>query len=88
VSSFENHFIKFGQAYGTGTYGGQSYSCPETMTHCQQETVNPPNTGFFGSPDAAMSVASGALLVAIAVAGAIYVIVSRVKRNKKAHKTE
>lgn len=78
----------FAQAYGGDSYGQQLYSdCEQTPEGCipvTQTTTTAPNTGFLGlTPDAAVASLSGALLVAIAVAGAIYVIVARRRADKK-----
>ncbi len=73
----------FAQAYGTSTYGEQSYSCNDTDSCVTGSTEAAPNTGFLGlTPDAAVASIGGALLVAIALAGAIYVIVSRGRARK------
>ena len=82
----------FAQAYGTSTYGDQTYSCTPADQACATAppaanptptTESAPNTGFLGmSQDAAIASAGGALLVAIAIAGAVYVVISRI-RNKK-----
>lgn len=85
MASFEKYLTIFGQAYGTDSYGAEIYSCEQTDTVCIEQAQSgaaAPNTGFFGSSDAALATTGGALLVAIAIAGAIFVIVSRVKRNK------
>lgn len=76
----------FAQAYGTDTYGGQTYSCVEGDTSCATgtSTEGAPNTGFLGmSQDAAIASGAGALLVAIAIVGSVFVIVSRRRANKK-----
>lgn len=80
-----NTHLFFAQAYGGDAYGTQVYSdCQQTNEGCVPiSTTQAPNTGFLGlSPDAAVASASGALLVAIAIAGAVYVIVSRRKSRK------
>lgn len=79
---------KFAQAYGVEQYGQQEYSyCEQTPEGCvpvNTTTATPPNTGFLGlSSDAAVASLSGALLVAIAIAGAVYVIVSRRRASKR-----
>lgn len=74
-------FTTFGQAYGSDTYSAQEYGCVEGQASCQTEAA--PNTGFFSSPDAALATSAGALLVALAIVGIVYVIVSRIKYNKK-----
>lgn len=75
------------QAYGSDTYGSEVYSnCQQTADGCIPitSTENPPNTGFLGlSPDAAIASASGALLVAVALVGIVYVFVSRARSRKK-----
>lgn len=76
----------FAQAYGVDSYGGQTYSCQENDTACIQGTSaeGAPNTGFMGlSQDAAIASGAGALLLAIAIVGSIFVIVSRRRANKK-----
>lgn len=79
----------FGQAYGVDSYGKQQYSCAEGDTACieaaQTSTeTTAPNTGFMGMPvDAALGTAAGALLVTFAVLGAVYVVVGRIRHNKK-----
>jgi len=76
----------FAQAYGTDTYGGQTYSCTGTETNCVQgtSTEGAPNTGFLGmSQDAAIASGAGALLIAIALVGSIFVVASRRRANKK-----
>jgi hypothetical protein len=75
----------FAQAYGTDSYGGQTYSyCQQTPEGCVGITEGAPNTGFLGlSQDAALASASGALLIAIAIAGAVFMIVSRRRRALK-----
>ena len=86
------HSTLFAQAYGAESYGQQEYSyCEQTPEGCvpvatTTSTSQPaaPNTGFFGlSQDAAIGSISGALLVAVAVAGAVYVVVSRRRAAKK-----
>jgi len=75
----------FAQAYGGDSYGTQTYNgCEQTSEGCVVTTATQaPNTGFLGlSPDAAIASGSGALLVAVAIAGAIYVLVSRRRTNK------
>jgi hypothetical protein len=70
--------------YGDSSYGTEIYSCQNAAECEQQATVGAPNTGFMGmSESAVVATSAGALLVAIAVIGAIYVIVSRIRRNKK-----
>ncbi len=78
----------FAQAYGGESYGSQVYSdCVQTSEGCvptTTSTAGAPNTGFLGlSPDAAVASAGGALLVAIAVVGTVYVVLSRRRSNKK-----
>lgn len=74
------------QAYGMGSYNEEVYSsCEITADGCIPVTAAAPNTGFLGlSPDAAIASASGALLVAIAIAGAVYVFASRARKKKAA----
>lgn len=73
----------FAQAYGTSTYGEQSYSCNDNNSCVTGATEGAPNTGFLGlTPDAAVASIGGALLVAITIAGAIYVVVSRGRARK------
>ena len=75
----------FAQAYGGDSYGAQVYNgCEQGSEGCVVTTgTQAPNTGFFGlSPDAAIASGSGALLVAVAIAGAVYVLVSRRRTNK------
>lgn len=68
--------------YGDSAYGSQIYSC-QTTAECEQ-TVAPPNTGFMGmSESAVIATSAGALLVAIALVGAVFVIAARIRRNKK-----
>lgn len=58
------HQSLFAQAYGSSTYGGQTYSCPTSDTTCTTGTTTEtaPNTGFFGlSQDAAIASGAGAL---------------------------
>ncbi len=77
----------FAQAYGTSTYGEQVYSCSDNSSCATGTTEAAPNTGFLGlTPDAAIASMGGALLVAVAIAGAIYVVVSRTRSHKKAQK--
>lgn len=72
-------------SYGDSAYGSQVYSC-QTAADCEQ-TVAPPNTGFMGmSESAAIATSAGALLVAIALVGAVFVIVARIRRNKKSER--
>lgn len=77
----------FAQAYGTDSYGQQAYSCADgngCTTIVNPTTEAAPNTGFLGlTPDAAVASIGGALLVAIAIAGAVYIIVSRARSRKK-----
>lgn len=73
--------------YGDQVYGSQVYSdCKQTADGCEPittGTTTAPNTGFLGmSPDAAIASLSGALLLAIAIAGTIYIFVSRARRKK------
>lgn len=80
------------QAYGTDTYNNSTYSCATTDTACIEATQNgttttttetAPNTGFFGlSQDAALATMAGAMLVALAIVGVVFVIVGRVKARK------
>lgn len=81
------------QAYGSGSFGDEQYGdCQITSDGCvpitsggtTTTTETAPNTGFLGmSQDAAIASAAGALLVAIAIVGAIYVIVARRRNSKK-----
>ena len=83
--TFKNGLL-FAQAYGTDNYGTEVYSnCEQTPEGCIPITeTSAPNTGFLGlTPDAALASASGALLVAIAIVGAMYVIFSRRRATKK-----
>lgn len=83
--TFKNNFI-FAQAYGTDAYSQNVYSyCKQTSDGCVPiQTTGAPNTGFLGlSQDAAIASVGGALLVAVAVAGAITVLVSRRRAHKK-----
>ena len=75
----------FAQAYGSDAYGAQTYSCPENQTTCVQGTTEgAPNTGFLGlSQDAAIASGAGALLIAIALVGTAFVLLSRRRANKK-----
>lgn len=80
------HQSLFAQAYGTSSYGGQTYSCPTSDTTCTTGTTTEtaPNTGFFGlSQDAAIASGAGALLIAIAIVGSVFVVISRRRANKK-----
>lgn len=71
----------FAQAYGTDSYGAQTYSCQEGETACT--TVEAPNTGFLGmSQDVAVGFGVGSLLVVVAIISTAVVLVSRAKRNK------
>ena len=76
----------FAQAYGGDGYGAQLYGgCEQTSEGCipVTTTAETPNTGFMGlSPDAAIASASGALLVAVAIVGVVYVLLSR-RRSRK-----
>ena len=77
--------VFFAQAYGGDEYGAQFYSgCEQTSEGCiPVTTTQSPNTGFMGlSPDAAIASASGALLIAVAVVGIVYVVLSR-RRSRK-----
>lgn len=72
-------------SYGDSAYGSQIYSC-QTTAECEQ-SVAPPNTGFMGmSESAAIATSAGALLVAIALVGAVFVIIARIRRNKKSER--
>lgn len=76
----------FAQAYGANAFGEQTYSCAENDTACIQGTTaeGAPNTGFLGlSQDAAIASGAGALLIAIALVGSVFVISSRRRANKK-----
>ncbi len=76
----------FAQAYGTDAFGEQTYSCQQNDTACIQgtSTEGAPNTGFLGlSQDAAIASGAGALLIAIALVGSIFVVASRRRANKK-----
>jgi len=80
--------IVFAQAYGSGTYGTQTYSCQEanTCTTTTAPTEGAPNTGFLGlSQDAAIASLAGAVLVAVAIIGSIFVVISRHRATKKKH---
>jgi hypothetical protein len=71
-------------SYGQSSYGTETYSC-QTAADCEETVVGAPNTGFMGmSESAVIATSAGALLVAIAVVGALYVIVARIRRHKKA----
>lgn len=83
MSLLYKQFTIFGQAYGTTTYGAEQYSCADGETACQTQVVGAPNTGFFTNTDAVLATTAGALLVAVAVVGAIFVLVARVKRKNK-----
>jgi hypothetical protein len=89
-SSKTNAF--FAQAYGTDAYGAQAYSCAPGEATCSTSVdsgVGAPNTGFLGmSQDAAIASLSGAVLLAFAIAGAIFVVVSRNRAAKKSHKEQ
>lgn len=82
----------FAQAYGTSTYGAQEYSCVPGDTACAtgvETSVGAPNTGLFGmSQDAAIASLGGAVLLAFAVVGAVFVIVSRMRATKKANQAK
>ena len=82
MSLLYKQFTIFGQAYGTDTYGEQTYSCTDTQTTCQT-TEGAPNTGFFGNSDAALATTAGALLIAVALVGVVFVVLSRIKSRKK-----
>lgn len=77
----------FAQAYGTDSYGVQEYSnCQITADGCVPvtSTTGAPNTGFLGlSPDAAIASGTGALLIAVAIAGAFTVLAKRRSRKNK-----
>jgi hypothetical protein len=75
--------------YGEGEYNSQVYSCQSGDTDCiTTEDATPggaaaPNTGFLGmSQSAAIATTAGALLVAVAIVGIIFVVVSRVRHRK------
>lgn len=79
----------FAQAYGTDSYGEQVYS-DTSSSNPSEPATNPgttttaPNTGFLGmSQEAAVASSSGALLIAVALVGTVYVIVNRRRRVKK-----
>lgn len=78
----------FAQAYGTTTYGTQEYSCAPGDAACianAETSTTAPNTGFLGmSQDAAIASVGGALLLAVALAGAAFVVISRIRATKKA----
>ncbi len=80
----------FAQAYGTDSYSAQEYSCVPGDAACVtgvETGVGAPNTGLFGMPqDAAIASISGAVLLAVALAGAAFVVVSRARASKKANK--
>lgn len=86
--------VFFAQAYGSDSFGSQEYGgCVQTSEGCIPTTTTTapvagtPNTGFLGlSPDAAIASAGGALLVAIAVIGTVFVLVSR--RRSRKNKTQ
>ncbi|MFZ1250199.1 MAG: hypothetical protein WAR37_02010 [Candidatus Microsaccharimonas sp.] len=80
-----NPTTTFAQAYGTDAYGEQSYSCQTNDTSCYTTvTEGAPNTGFLGlSQDAAVASISGGLLIAVAVVGTVFVVISRVRSRKK-----
>lgn len=68
----------FAQAYGSDAYGTSDYNGQTTTT-----TEQAPNTGFFGQPqDVVVGSITGILLVAIAVVGIVYVLISRARRKK------
>jgi hypothetical protein len=73
--------------YGEGSYSTQVYGCEDGDTSCittEDVTAGAPNTGFFGmSQSAAIATTAGALLVAIAVIGIVFVVVSRLRHRKK-----
>ena len=74
----------FAQAYGADSYGTQTYSCQVGEANCTTTTETAPNTGFFGlSQDAAIASGAGALLIAIAIVGAVFVVLSRRRAHKK-----
>lgn len=75
----------FAQAYGSDAYGANEYSnCTQTVDGCVANTTGAPNTGFLGlSPDAAIASGAGALLVAIAIVGAVTVLMKRRSRKNK-----
>ncbi|MGH7218545.1 MAG: hypothetical protein ACREGE_03845 [Candidatus Microsaccharimonas sp.] len=82
----------FAQAYGTSTYGTQEYSCVPGDVACATATETgtetgtvAPNTGFLGmSQDAAIASVGGAVLLAVALIGTAFVIISRFRASKKA----
>lgn len=66
---------------GTTPTPGDTSTPPTTTT---TQTPNAPNTGLFGlTPDAAFASVTGALLVALAIVGAVYVVMQRRLRKKK-----
>lgn len=73
----------FAQAYGANTYSAGGYSgCEQTAEGCVATTTGAPNTGFLGlTPDAAIASGTGALLVAVAIVGAITVLTKRRARK-------
>lgn len=89
-----NSAYAFAQAYGSDTYGAQEYSATSSTGGGSGDgattgtgTTTAPNTGFFGlTPDAAISTGAGALLVALALVGMVFVITGRIKHRKKATK--
>lgn len=86
--SFQKIITTFAQAYGSDTYSSKTYSCTPGVTSCTTtQDATAPNTGFFSTPDAALTTAAGVLLVALAVVGIVFVVVSRLKHNK-AKKTQ
>ena len=85
-------FQGFAQAinYGEDEYGDEVYSCAigdaqctPTETNTGTETPGTPNTGFFGmSQEAALTAASGGILLIIAlVAGIIFAVRSSKRKN-------
>lgn len=80
-SSITNTF--FAQSYDSGAYGSDVYG-GSTRTTDSTTTTGAPNTGFLGlTPDAAIASGSGALLVAIAIAGIVTVLTRRRSRKLK-----
>jgi hypothetical protein len=76
----------FAQAYGSDSYGTEEYGdCEITADGCVQvTTTGAPNTGFLGlTPDAAIASGAGALLIAIAITGAVTVLLKRRSRKTK-----
>lgn len=85
--------IIFAQAYGADAYSAQQYNGEATVTPIDPTPATPttpttttetaPNTGFLGlSSDGAVASVSGALLLAVALAGVGYIVSSKVRRGR------